>query len=88
MKTHHLSRRRRTIVRHAVWSLLVIATLPRAHAQAPADYGPVSVDLTDVPYPYPVSTLSFVLYGQDVRMAYMDRPDPCVIWNPPGLKWA
>jgi pimeloyl-ACP methyl ester carboxylesterase len=32
----------------------------------------VSVDLTDVPYPYPVSTFSFVLYGQDVRMAYMD----------------
>jgi hypothetical protein len=40
--------------------------------QAPADYGPVSVDLTDLPYAYPVSTVSFVLTGQDVRMAYTD----------------
>jgi pimeloyl-ACP methyl ester carboxylesterase len=44
----------------------------QAQAQPPADYGPVSVDLTDIPYPYPVSTLPFVVYGQDVRMAYMD----------------
>jgi pimeloyl-ACP methyl ester carboxylesterase len=32
----------------------------------------VSVDLVDIPYPHPVSTFSFVLYGQDVKMAYMD----------------
>lgn len=44
----------------------------QAGAQAPADYGPMSVDLADVPYPYPVSMFAFVLYGQDVRMAYMD----------------
>ena len=43
-----------------------------AVAQAPADYGPVSADVAEIPYPYPVSTLSFVLYGKDVRMAYMD----------------
>jgi pimeloyl-ACP methyl ester carboxylesterase len=43
-----------------------------ASAQAPADYGPVSVDMVDVPYPHPVSTFEFVLYGQPVRMAYMD----------------
>ncbi len=41
-------------------------------AQAPAEYGPVSADVTEIPYPYPVSTFSFVLYGKDVRMAYMD----------------
>jgi pimeloyl-ACP methyl ester carboxylesterase len=41
-------------------------------AQAPADYGPVSADVAEIPYPHPVSTLSFVLYGKDVRMAYMD----------------
>jgi pimeloyl-ACP methyl ester carboxylesterase len=40
--------------------------------QAPADYGPVSVDLTDMPYPHPVATWPFELYGHDVRMAYMD----------------
>lgn len=43
-----------------------------ATAQAPADYGPVSADVAEIPYPYPVSTLSFVLFGKDVRMAYMD----------------
>jgi len=44
-------------------------------AQAPSDYGPVSADVSEIPYPYAVSTLSFVLYGKDVRMAYMDvRP--------------
>ncbi len=72
MRMHILSRRSRTIGRHAVWALLVLAPLLRVDAQAPADYGPVSVDLTDVPYPHPVSTFSFLLYGQDVRMAYMD----------------
>jgi pimeloyl-ACP methyl ester carboxylesterase len=41
---------------------------------APADVKPGSIDLTDVPYPYPVSFLPFTLYGQEVRMAYMDVP--------------
>jgi hypothetical protein len=27
-----------------------------------------------VPYPYPVSYLPMTLYGQDIRMAYMDVP--------------
>ena len=39
---------------------------------APADWGPMSINLEDVPYPHPVSYLSFNLEGQDVRMAYMD----------------
>src|SRR5215216_7028337 len=56
----------------AVFSIFIALPRGDARAQAPADYGPVSVDLTDVQYPYPVSTLSFVVYGQDVRMAYMD----------------
>ena len=29
--------------------------------QAPADYGPVSADVTEIPYPHPVSTFAFVL---------------------------
>src|SRR5215510_375150 len=62
--------------RRSVLTIVVLAlTLVRssyAQTQAPSDYGPVSVDLTDMPYPHPVSTLQFVLYGQDVRMAYMD----------------
>jgi pimeloyl-ACP methyl ester carboxylesterase len=41
-------------------------------AQAPADIPPVSADVAEIQYPYPVSTFAFVLYGQDVKMAYMD----------------
>lgn len=40
----------------------------------PTDVAPGSITCEDVPYPYPVSYLSFTLYGQDVRMAYMDVP--------------
>src|SRR5215475_8403619 len=66
---------RRSVLSIAAYFVLATLTPVRgshAQTQAPADYGPVSVDLTDVPYRHPVSTLSFVLYGQDVRMAYMD----------------
>lgn len=52
--------------------VLALFSATAARAQAPADYGPVSVDLTDIAHPHPVSTLAFVVYGQDVRMAYMD----------------
>ena len=38
----------------------------------PAEWGPMSINLEDVPYPHQVSYLSFNLEGQDVRMAYMD----------------
>jgi pimeloyl-ACP methyl ester carboxylesterase len=49
---------------------------PAAPAQVPtpADVQPGSINNEDVPYPYAVSYLSFVSYGQDVRMAYMDVP--------------
>ena len=45
-----------------------------ALAQAPTDVKPGSITYEDVPYPYPVSFLPLTLYGQDVRMAYMDVP--------------
>lgn len=38
----------------------------------PADWGPVSISLEEIPYPYPVHFLHRNLYGQDVRIAYMD----------------
>ena len=40
----------------------------------PTDVKPGSINHEDVPYPYPVSYLPFVSYGQDVRMAFMDVP--------------
>ena len=60
--------------------LLLVLTLGhavRVHAQepppeSPADWGPMSISLEDVPYPHPVKYLSFAIEGQEVRMAYMD----------------
>ena len=40
----------------------------------PTDVKPGSITCEDVPYPYPVSYLPMTLYGQDIRMAYMDVP--------------
>ena len=69
MRIYSTRQRRMTVVA-AMLGFSITATA--ASAQAPADYGPVSADVTEISYPYPVSTLSFVLYGKDVRMAYMD----------------
>jgi len=44
--------------------------------KAPTDVKPGSITYEDVPYPYPVSYLPLTLYGQDVRMAYMDIRPP------------
>jgi pimeloyl-ACP methyl ester carboxylesterase len=42
--------------------------------QAPPDIKPGSITYEDIPYPFPVNYLPLTLYGQDVRMAYMDVP--------------
>ncbi len=39
---------------------------------APADVKPGSITCEECPYPYPSSYLPLTLYGQEVRMAYMD----------------
>jgi len=56
--------------------LLLFVLLPAAAAgqdrQPPLGYGAMSINLEDVPYPHPVSFLSLEMYGQHVRMAYMD----------------
>jgi len=41
-------------------------------AQAPENWGAVSISLEEVEYPYPVSYLDLTITGKDVRMAYMD----------------
>ena len=46
------------------------APLPKA----PTDVKPGSITSDEVPYPYPVLYLPLTMYGQDVRMAYMDIP--------------
>lgn len=42
--------------------------------EAPADWGPVSANFEEIPYPYPVHFLELTRFGQDMRMAYMDVP--------------
>jgi len=60
--------------------LLFVATTDtwaRQNAPAvppPPDVKPASITSEEVPYPYAVSYLPLTLYGQDVRMAFMDVP--------------
>lgn len=49
-----------------------VAAQTRPAVPTPADVKPGSITSEDVPYPFPVSYLPLTLYGQDVRMAYMD----------------
>jgi pimeloyl-ACP methyl ester carboxylesterase len=42
--------------------------------KAPTDIKPGSITYEGIEYPYPVSYLPLTMYGQDVRMAYMDVP--------------
>ena len=39
---------------------------------APAGWGPISINLEEYDYPFPVQYMNFSVYGKDVRLAYMD----------------
>src|SRR6478735_429356 len=43
-----------------------------APVATPTDVKPGSITCEDVPYPFPTSYLPLTLYGQDVRIAFMD----------------
>src|SRR6266478_2796215 len=49
-------------------------SITKSITTAPSDVAPGSITYEDIPYPYPVKFLPLTLYGQDVRMAYMDIP--------------
>jgi pimeloyl-ACP methyl ester carboxylesterase len=59
---------------------VLFCLLPAVYAQrealpnAPSGIKPGSITYEDIEYPYPVSYHPLTLYGQDVRMAYMDVP--------------
>src|ERR1700757_2002867 len=57
---------------------LVAASIPvwgqDAASTGPEDVKTGRITCEDVPYPYPVQFLPLTLYGQDIRMAYMDIP--------------
>jgi pimeloyl-ACP methyl ester carboxylesterase len=48
------------------------ARQPPAQITTPPDVKPGSITCEDVPYPFPTSYLPVTLYGQDLRLAYMD----------------
>lgn len=62
----------------ALLSILTLAVSSTAMAQssppatAPAGWGPMSISLDEFEYPYPVEYMSFSVYGEAVRIAYMD----------------
>ena len=43
-------------------------------SEPPAEWGPVSINFEEIPYPYPVQFLELNRYGEKMRMAYMDIP--------------
>ncbi|MDO8908291.1 MAG: alpha/beta hydrolase [Pseudohongiella sp.] len=73
-----LTRLLRSGMAAAVFAAVLLFVLPAVSlSQAPSDsppshWGPVSINLEEIPYPYPVQFLHRNLYGQDVRIAYMD----------------
>ncbi len=54
--------------------LLLILFPLQGMTQAPDDWGPVSIGLEEIEYPYPVFYMNFTAQSKDVRMAYMDVP--------------
>ena len=40
--------------------------------EPPAEWGPISLSMEEIEYPHPVEFMNFRVYGQDVRIAYMD----------------
>src|SRR4029079_799765 len=50
---------------------VALAQTPPA-VSTPGDIRPGSITCEECPYPYPSSYLPLTLYGQDVRLAYMD----------------
>jgi pimeloyl-ACP methyl ester carboxylesterase len=49
-----------------------VFTQQNASVATPTDVKPGSITCEDVPYPFPTSYLPLTLYGQDLRIAYMD----------------
>ena len=61
----------------SVTALTVFASAAAAQQRpqqppTPTDVKPGSITCEECPYPYPSSYLPLTLYGQDVRMAFMD----------------
>lgn len=56
----------------ASWSTAAAGWAQEPPAEPSADWEPTAITYENVPYPYPVDFLEVSLFGQDLRMAYMD----------------
>ncbi len=65
----------------AILFTLLVSTLALAQgneppSEPPAHWGPISSTMEEIPYPHPVQYLDFNIFGQDLKLAYMDvRPE-------------
>ncbi|MDP6608646.1 MAG: hypothetical protein QF463_06225, partial [Vicinamibacterales bacterium] len=50
----------------------LVAQTPEPPPEPPAAWGPISINMEEIEYPHPVEFMNFSVYGQDVRIAYMD----------------
>jgi len=63
-----------------LFSLIATLALAQEHwpteppSEAPAEWGPVSANFEEIPYPYPVQFLKLERFDEPMRMAYMDIP--------------
>ena len=69
----------RTGIALSLAAVLALALPGAASAQShtpppepPADWGPISINLEGYEYPHPVEFMNVRVFGQDVRIAYMD----------------
>ena len=58
----------------ALLGMLLLAPVRSSALQAPGGVKPGSINCEDVAYPFPTSLLPIKLYGQELRMSYMDVP--------------
>ena len=73
---HRFAARLRTAALRTLAALLLAAApavaQDRPPESPPADWGPVSINLTEIEYPHPVDYMELQVYGEDVRIGYMD----------------
>ncbi|MEE2636457.1 MAG: alpha/beta hydrolase [Acidobacteriota bacterium] len=48
------------------------AQSPRPPSEPPADWGPISINMEEIEYPHPFEFMNFRVFGQDLRIAYLD----------------
>ena len=61
-----------TLTMLTLFSAQAFAQSSTPPSEPPADWGPISSTMEEVPYPHPVHYMDVKLFGQDGRLAYMD----------------